>query len=105
MQRPHPWLLVLAMAVAVGCSAPAAAPTTDEPATGAQAPVSTDSPVDAAVSALPTAGDIAAPAEPATAEQQAQPARDPNRDFTPSDPAAVTLAAGRPQLVEFFAHW
>lgn len=102
MQRPHPWLLVLAMAVAAGCSAPAAVPTTDEPATGAQAPASTDSPVDAAVSALPTAGDIAAPG---TAEQSAQPARDPNRGFTPSDPAAVTLAAGRPQLVEFFAHW
>lgn len=90
------------MAVAAGCSAPVAAPTADEPAAGAQVPASTDAPVDTAVSALPTTGDIAAPA---TAEQAAQPVRDPNRDFTPSDPAAVTLAAGRPQLVEFFAHW
>ena len=25
--------------------------------------------------------------------------------FTPSDPATVKLAAGKPQLVEFFAFW
>lgn len=93
---------MLAMAVAAGCSAPAVAPTSDEPATGAQTPVSTDSPAGAAVSIPSTAGDIAAPA---TVEQPAQPERDPNRDFTPSDPTAVTLAAGRPQLIEFYADW
>jgi hypothetical protein len=26
-------------------------------------------------------------------------------EFTPTDPATVSLAAGRPQLVEFFAYW
>jgi len=96
---------MLAMAVAAGCSAPAApavAPTSDEPATGAQAPASTISPADAAVSMPSTAGDIAAPA---TVEQPAQPEHEANRDFTPSDPTAVTLAAGRPQLIEFYADW
>jgi len=28
-----------------------------------------------------------------------------SEDFVPSDPATVSLAAGRPQLVEFFAFW
>jgi hypothetical protein len=28
-----------------------------------------------------------------------------SEDFTPSDPASVNLAAGKPQLVEFFAFW
>lgn len=108
MRRSHPGLLVLVLAmatvatVATGCSTPAAAPTVADPAAGAQVPASTDAPVDTAVSAFPTTDDVAAPA---TAEQAPQAVRDPNRDFTPSDPAAVTLAAGRPQLVEFFAHW
>ncbi len=26
-------------------------------------------------------------------------------EFTPTDPATVSLAAGKPQLVEFFAFW
>jgi hypothetical protein len=26
-------------------------------------------------------------------------------EFTPTDPATVNLAAGKPQLVEFFAFW
>jgi len=102
VRRPYPWLLVLAMAVAAGCGAPAAAPTDAGPAANAQVPAATAVPVDATAGTLPTTGDIAAPA---TADQAAQAARDPNRDFTPSDPAAVTLAAGTPQLVEFFAHW
>ena len=39
-------------------------------------------------------------AVPATAETvQVQ------EDFVPTDPATVNLAAGKPQLVEFFAFW
>ncbi len=47
-----------------------------------------------------------APAQ--TAEQQA-PAAAPfaqvKTDFTPTDPTTVSLAAGKPQLVEFYAVW
>jgi hypothetical protein len=32
-------------------------------------------------------------------------APDIHADFTPTDPATVNLAAGKPQLVEFFAFW
>ncbi len=40
---------------------------------------------------------------PAATPEAAPPAA--NDDFRPTDPAAVSLAAGRPQLVEFFAFW
>jgi hypothetical protein len=30
---------------------------------------------------------------------------DPNRGFTPTDPAMVNLVSGKPQLIEFFAYW
>jgi hypothetical protein len=42
-----------------------------------------------------------APAKPPT--QAAQPVI--ATEFTPSNPAQVSLAAGRPQFVEFFASW
>jgi hypothetical protein len=41
-------------------------------------------------------------AAPATATAAALPA---DRPFVATDPGAVQLAAGRPQLVEFFAFW
>jgi hypothetical protein len=36
-----------------------------------------------------------------------QPAVQPliDNEFRPSDPAQVNLAAGQPQLIEFFAFW
>ena len=50
--------------------------------------------------AAPTAE--APTAEPPTPEPTAFVISD---EFTPSDPEAVNLAAGQPQLVEFFAFW
>jgi photosystem II stability/assembly factor-like uncharacterized protein len=47
-----------------------------------------------------------APAQ--SAEQQAPgaaPLAQVKTDFTPTDPTTVSLAAGRPQLVEFYAVW
>jgi hypothetical protein len=43
-----------------------------------------------------------APAQPTTAEAVGPEAA---LDFGPTDPATVQLAAGRPQLVEFYADW
>lgn len=38
-------------------------------------------------------------------ETQSQPVKAVKTDFVPTDPANVNLAAGKPQLVEFFAFW
>lgn len=71
------WGLAVWLAAACGPAAPAAPPTE--------------------VAALPSA----TPAEAASAPTRA-PAR---AEFIAHDPATVTLAAGRPQLVEFFAFY
>lgn len=58
----------------------------------------------------------ASPAPAAIAPQGPQPASAPTEavsatapaiktEFTPTDPATVNLAAGKPQFVEFFAFW
>jgi hypothetical protein len=78
------WMALLIGAVAL---AACAAPATASPApSGVRAPTESPAP---RPTALPT---------------DAGPTRDPD-PFHPSDPAAVNLAAGRPQLVEFFAFW
>lgn len=100
MNRTYAWLVGATLLAAGGCSArpadlePAAggSPATGAPAAAYRADASP-------VTAIETGGAAAEPAAPA------DPTRDPDRDFTPSDPAGVTLAAGRPQLIEFFAHW
>ena len=38
-------------------------------------------------------------------ETQSQPVKAVKTDFAATDPARFTLAAGKPQLVEFFAFW
>lgn len=96
------WLPALLVAVGLaGCGAPSSAPATD------------------AQAELPIVADAGAPAQPAATEQtdgaydasaqpmlaDESPASDLNRDFVATDPATVQLAAGRPQMVEFFAHW
>jgi len=100
MQTVYRSLLVLAFGLAA-CGAPGAAqdpqaaaptqrvdsPAPSQPATAAGAPTESAPPVEAATGA-PTA-------PPA-------PVKD---EFTPTDPASVNLAAGKPQLVEFFAFW
>jgi len=48
-----------------------------------------------------------APTQPASAPTEAVSATAPaiKTEFTPTDPATVNLAAGKPQFVEFFAFW
>jgi len=43
-----------------------------------------------------------APTQPASAPTTAPVIK---TEFTPTDPATVNLAAGKPQFVEFFAFW
>jgi hypothetical protein len=47
------------------------------------------------------------PADPASAAPSPEPAIQPTPrlDLHATDPSEVTLAAGKPQLVEFFAFW
>lgn len=64
-----------------------------------------------AATALPGGGGggVGAPTPaPATAAQAVSPtivAREIKADFVATDPGTVQLAAGKPQLVEFFAVW
>jgi hypothetical protein len=56
------------------------------------------------------AGPASTAQAPTTAPPTAPPTEAPtahaiSEEFTPSDPEAVNLAAGKPQLVEFFAFW
>jgi hypothetical protein len=62
-----------------------------------------DAPTTAPANAVPTAEAPTAP--PAEAPTQAPTAFVISDEFTPSDPETVSLAAGKPQLVEFFAFW
>jgi hypothetical protein len=56
----------------------------------------------ACASSAPTP--IAEPLAPAATSASA-PLAQVKTDFTPTDPTTVSLAAGRPQLVEFYAVW
>jgi hypothetical protein len=49
--------------------------------------------------------DVPAPTAEPTAAPPTATAFVISEDFTPSDPATVNLAAGKLQLVEFFAFW
>lgn len=115
--RSRSSLWPLALTLAVGCAAPTAGP---EPAAP---PAAGDARRDAAATAVDPAGGTASalPADAASAGQPMAPGAavappieeavgsgptlDPDRDFTPTDPASVQLAAGRPQLIEFYAEW
>jgi hypothetical protein len=77
-------LSLLLSACASAAPAPTEAPAVTQPP--AAAPTSSEA------RAVPT--DAPAPTAPVV-----------KTDFTPTDPATVNLAAGRPQFVEFFAFW
>lgn len=100
MKRSYAWLALATLLAAGGCSA---RPADLEPVTGGSpatgAPAAAYPAAASPVTAIEAGGAAAEPAAPS------DPTRDPDRDFTPTDPAGVTLAAGRPQLIEFFAHW
>jgi hypothetical protein len=69
-------------------------------------PVTPAEPASGAVNSSPTQAAAPLPAG-STAEPPSVLPTQPviSNDFTPSDPSQVALAAGRPQLVEFFAFW
>jgi hypothetical protein len=85
MVKRNFWITLALATLAAGCAAPAT-PSVAPPASA----TSTDA----------TTGATAAPTSAATATQAAV-----KTGFTASDPASVNLAAGRPQLVEFYAVW
>jgi hypothetical protein len=113
------WLVLPALLL-TACTPAAATPTVIVQApTLAPALVSTTAPTSAPAEPTNTAAEPAATqAEPvppteAAPATQAEPTVPPptvtpfviSDEFTPSDPALVNLAAGQPQLVEFFAFW
>jgi len=114
------WLVLPALLLSA-CSPAAATPTAQVQApTLAPALVSTTVPATVAAveptsaGAEPAATQVEpAPATEAAPATQAEPTVPPptvtpfviSDEFTPSDPALVNLAAGQPQLVEFFAFW
>ena len=84
---------------AAACAGPADLPPTatrPEPLPTAQAAAPTAQAAPAAASTTPAAAPTALPSETPFVISE---------DFVPTDPATVNLAAGKPQLVEFFAFW
>jgi hypothetical protein len=117
--RAWRWLALAALLLAA-CGPQAAAPTAVA-STPSLAPalVSTTAPTAAAAEptvpgAEPAATEpVGAPGTEAAPTALAEPTLAPptatafviSDEFTPTDPATVNLAAGQPQLVEFFAFW
>jgi hypothetical protein len=100
------WVWGVLILILAAC-APAATPTAPPaiPVTPAEQAAPAE-PASGAVNASPTQAAAPLPsgstAEPPTV-LPTQPVI--SNEFTPSDPSQVALAAGRPQLVEFFAFW
>ena len=96
-------ILITAIMIA-SCSTPA--PTLPAPAANTQAPaVSTQAPAMSQPTSAPSVVNTAPPQPTAAQPTVVQPAKPISKEFTPSDPKSVKLAAGKPQLVEFFAFW
>jgi len=102
-------ILITAILIAA-CSTPT--PTLPAPIANTQAPAvsqptqspAVSQPTQAPAVSQPTSAPVVvntAPPQPTAA----QPAKPISKEFTPSDPKNVKLAAGKPQLVEFFAFW
>ena len=90
-----------AVSLALAACSPAAA------TPGAFSPTLTLSPALVSTTVATTTGAQDGASEPAPTAD-AGPTDTPfviSDEFTPSDPAGVNLAAGQPQLVEFFAFW
>jgi hypothetical protein len=83
-RRLAAWSYLALLALALAACAPATKPTTQAAPTQQAATLAPSEPPG---QAAPTAQAVI------------------STEFTPSDPAQVSLAAGRPQLVEFFAFW
>lgn len=95
------FMILITTILIAACSTPA--PTLPAPAANTQAPA-VSLPTQPTTASQPTSAPVVvntAPPQP-TAAQAAKPI---SKEFTPSDPKNVKLAAGKPQLVEFFAFW
>ena len=96
-------LALLAVTLTAACAGPptqTAAPPTDAPAVAA----ATDT---AAPAVVPATEVTMATVEPTAVVEAAAPTQTkvPRLHLEATDPATVSLAAGQPQLVEFFAFW
>jgi hypothetical protein len=115
--RPVRWLLLPALLLAACRSAAAPTAVVQAPTL---APVVISTTLPTAVALVPTTAAPAATEPGMAVTTDAPPATIPpeptipaptftpfviSDEFTPSDPATVNLAAGQPQLVEFFAFW
>jgi hypothetical protein len=108
----RPLLILMVLMLAAGCAAPAtetALPPTEAPAVAAAATNTAARAVESALPATQAVVAVAATDMPAATEAatEAGPAatRTPRLHLEATAPGTVTLAAGRPQLVEFFAFW
>lgn len=94
-------LLILAALVLVGCSPGVASPLPSDQVEPSPADTATPAPTVLPTEAAPDPiatplGSTSAPPEPTPTAR---------RGLQATDPGSVVLAAGRPQLVEFFAFW
>jgi hypothetical protein len=105
-----PYRLVMLALLLAACAGPPAQ-STPAPTT---APVAANTDVPTLAAVVPTeagkptealAEDTAAPTAAATAVEAPSETRTPRLELAATDPSTVSLAAGRPQLVEFFAFW
>lgn len=98
-----PAMLVTALA-AVACQPGPQAPAADQ---SLEAPPPVAAPATAVEGAeeRDAAADTEAVPEPEVAAAEPTATVDISPDLRATDPTAVTLAAGQPQLVEFFAFW
>jgi hypothetical protein len=109
--------LLLALLLAAACSGPpaqgventVAAPTEVALAAPTEAATSVSTEDVAVAATAPAAATEAATTEVVATEANAEAAptetRVPRPNLEATDPSTVTLAAGKPQLVEFFAFW
>jgi peptidoglycan hydrolase-like protein with peptidoglycan-binding domain len=86
-------MLALGASFAAACAPPAELTSTQAPA---------DAPAEAVTATQPPAIE---PTAAPTATQHRAAALPADRPFSASDPESVVLAAGRPQLVEFYNSW
>ena len=102
-------MLLLCVSLLLAACAPAIAPQTAQPEAPAQVAAATEKPRVTQPASQETPVVSAATDTPAavpTEEPAATPTRKPVKtELEATDPTTVNLAAGRPQLVEFFAFW
>lgn len=92
------WLMMLGLLLA------ACAPTVVAPTTAPVAPPTSNAPAAAPTSA-PATAEPTVEVQPTEAVEAAPTPHAVKTELAATDPSTVQLAAGKPQLVEFFAFW